>query len=235
MAERPVFMAALRGSAFVEVKIVDFKWVPGMSVTQKQKCVDSLHAAARKDGWGDVLEISSKSKFELGRSTSAFKLSFNHPRLRKKVCVESAFQGSKVFENSGPFPDLYAMYAAAAKKELRLRCSGELKAFDFFGQHWPLRPYTVFYDWLYLNSMNRNPQLTGELCSYSGFTDIEFNPKKSINCQAYAAALFVSLCTRGVLDEVMANRETFIKVMSQQPEWIVSTGFINKHPALRKT
>ena len=37
---------------------------------------------------------------------------------------------------------------------------------------------------------------------------------------------------KGVLDEVMDNRETFIEVMSKQPEWIVSTGFIREHPDL---
>lgn len=47
---------------------------------------------------------------------------------------------------------------------------------------------------------------------YNVFTDIEFNHKKSINCQARSAAIFVSLKRKGVLEEVINNPELFSKI-----------------------
>ena len=229
MAKRPVFIVSQSGPKFVNVKLVDFQWVPGMAKSQKQRCVESLHSALHELGVKQVIEISSKSLSSLGCSLSAFKLGFKHPKSKKFICVESAFQGSKVFEDGGPFPEFYDMYAAKVKKVIKERRFGKLTGFDFYGQKWPLRPYTLFYDWLYLNSMNRKPRLTGQICEYTCFTDIEFNPKKSINCQAYAAALFVSLFRRGVLDEVLSNRRVFAETMQKQPEWIVESGYIKEH------
>ena len=41
----------------------------------------------------------------------------------------------------------------------------------------------------------RNKELIQEIldCGYNAFTDIEYNPKKSINCQAQALAIGISL------------------------------------------
>ena len=44
------------------------------------------------------------------------------------------------------------------------------------------------------------------------FTDIEFNPNRQINCQAAAAALYISLCRTGKLEEVMSDRNLFVKL-----------------------
>jgi hypothetical protein len=60
----------------------------------------------------------------------------------------------------------------------------------------------VFYDWLYVNALKQNPQLHEEVMQYQAFTDIEFNPKKSIQAPAYSLALFVALNKRELLDEV---------------------------------
>ena len=48
--------------------------------------------------------------------------------------------------------------------------------------------------------------LAEKILDYNVFTDIEFNHKKSINCQARAAAIFVSLSKRGIMDEFINNR-----------------------------
>ena len=37
---------------------------------------------------------------------------------------------------------------------------------------------------------------------YQAFTDLTFNPKKSIHSAAYALAMFVALSKRGLLDTV---------------------------------
>ena len=46
---------------------------------------------------------------------------------------------------------------------------------------------------LYINALAENSQLTEEIMEFDAFTDIEFNPNKSLNCQARAAALFVAM------------------------------------------
>ena len=45
--------------------------------------------------------------------------------------------------------------------------------------------------------------LARQVVEYDAFTDIEFNPQKSVNCQARAVALFVSLCRRELLQRVL--------------------------------
>ena len=40
-----------------------------------------------------------------------------------------------------------------------------------------------------------------EIQNYNAFTDIEFNPEKSINCQARAAAIYVGIAKAGLLDK----------------------------------
>lgn len=51
---------------------------------------------------------------------------------------------------------------------------------------------------------------------FQGLTDIEFNPKKPINCQAYAAALFVSLSKRGILHNAIHSRDNFLACSANQ-------------------
>ena len=141
------------------------------------------------------LEISSKSKSERGQHLSAF---YMKVRLddREEIPLECAFQGSKVFERGGPFTDLYWKEPSDAKRDPRLKESGSLKGFKFQGFTWPLEPKTVFYDWLYISFLKRYRDWAPKLYAYGGFTDVEFNPHKSINCQARSCALFLSLIKR---------------------------------------
>lgn len=75
-------------------------------------------------------------------------------------------------------------------------------------------PRTAFYDWLYLSALNQNKNLALHLLNFDGFTDIEFNPAKSINCQARAAALFVSLVRRNMLDDVLSSKDGFLSKLA---------------------
>ena len=52
---------------------------------------------------------------------------------------------------------------------------------------------------------------------YDAFMDIEFNPAKSLNCQARAAAMYVSLKKVGLLGCV-DSIETFCAVVSRKPK-----------------
>ncbi|MEI8141006.1 MAG: hypothetical protein WCI03_14210 [bacterium] len=230
MATRPVFIVqTLTPPSFgVVVEFVDFLWSPGMARSQKQKCIDSLHVAIKKQHQCNPLEISSKSRTPLGVDLSAFNLSFRDPSGRT-VSVESAFQGSKVFRDAGPFHALYGAVARDAKGFFKDKMYGPLKAFNFYGKIWPTRPKTIFYDWIYLNFLFRNPPLASSILKYDAFTDIEFNPKRSINCQAFSAALFVALSRAGQLDAILKDRAFYIETMRSLPEWIDGTSFAQHH------
>lgn len=211
MANRPVFIANTKTVGYVEEKKIDFAWFPGLSKSQKQKSIESLHNAFIQE-YPDakVLEISSKSLQPIGVELSAFNLmlSFQNTTFN----VETAFQSSKAFESSGPFLDLLNKSAKEAKTDERLKNSGKLIQFVFYGQKWSLEPKTAFYDWLYLNAVSQNVELANQIMEYSAFTDIEFNPQKSINCQARSAALFVSLKRMGILETVLNTTAEFLKV-----------------------
>ena len=92
------------------------------------------------------------------------------------------------------------------KKDIRLQNSGRLQYFCFDKRNFELNPTTYFYDWLYINTLHLHSELTGQLIAYDSFTDIEFNPDKSINCQARSAAIYVSLYRNGLLDEALKKR-----------------------------
>ena len=211
MASRPVFIPHTEGPNLVTQKVVDFQWFPGFSLKQKHKSIESFHAAAEAQyDLAPLLEISSKSPEELGTHLSAFNLRLQLPGLPSATSVESAFQGSKVFECDGPFIDLYRKPASEAKKDARLRNSGDLRNFQLGDERWPLEPKTAFYDWLYLNALRLHVDQAEKLLHYVGFTDIEFNPKRSINCQAQSAALYVALYRRNLLPDALRSRDTFL-------------------------
>jgi len=162
-----------------------------------------------------VLEVSTKSEDDLGWRLSAFNLQVPVKGVGQ-VALEAAFQGSKVFAGGGPYNDIYRKDAWPAKKDPRLRQSDELIAFEFHGRRWPLTPLTVFYGLLYLNALQRVPEIYDLLKAYKGFSDIEFNPKKSINCQAGACALFVSLGYAGQLEPALRNPQAFLEMMRRK-------------------
>lgn len=215
MAERPIFRPMATGPHLVESVPTAFTWHAGLSVQQKQRSIRSLHESARKSlGVDAVLEISSKSESEIGVELSAFNLTVEGQGVA--ASVEVMFQGSKVFSRGGPFSDLYGMSPREAKRDQRLKESGYIVGFRFGGEDWPTKPETVFYDWLYISALLQNDDLASHVFEYDAFSDIEFNPKKSINCQARSAALYVSLVRRGCLEEAVSSPGEFIKVCSRE-------------------
>lgn len=215
MALRPVFTPSLTGTSLVWKHDVAFQWFAGMSVKQAQKSIDSLHHAAENQLKVDkVLEISSKSKDPLGVKLSAFNLMIRTKRYGQEFSVECAYQSAKVFEHGGPYKDIRGMTSREAKSDPRLKESGRLVAFELFGVRWPLQPTTSFYDWLYINALHLHHDLAEYVLQYSAFTDIAFNPERSLNCQAYSAALYVSLHERSMLTpEVLSRKESFLEAV----------------------
>lgn len=207
MATRPVFVPEAGGEFLVSEVPVDFKWNPGMAPSQKKKNIVALHEAARKKGLYQLLEISSKSEEEVGRRLSAFSLKLDVGD--SEAYLECAYQASKVFRDGGPYLDLLLTSPREAKKDPRLRSSGELVRFEFEGKRFPISPKNAFYDWLYIKALVPHLDWIRNRVSYKGFTDIEFNPKKSINCQARAFAELVALQERGEIDRVRKDFSYF--------------------------
>jgi hypothetical protein len=210
MAERPIFVPDPDSDDLVKEVFLQLVWSPGFALVQKEKNIDALHKAAEAAGYKNILEVSTKSEHKRGQHLSAFHLKVKTKALGE-VSLESAFQGSKVFEKGGPFVDLYEMEPKDAKKDLRLRESGKLIGFDFEGNEWPLEPKTAFYDWLYAGSLYPHRDWIRKLSFHDGFSDIEFNPFRSINCQARSIALFLSLMKRKELDDAVQSPAAFLK------------------------
>lgn len=183
MAERPAFFIH-QGKVVSEM--YSFDWFPGFAVSQKQKSIESLHNAILKtDVDGKPLEISTKSKEAIGIKLSAFNLRLNNHAL------ENIFQSAKVFANGGPYLDLLDVLPKEAKHDKRLHNSGNLRAFQYQNENFPLLPKTVFYDFIYIAAVKQSLETDeiNAISNYNYFTDIEFNPAKSINTQARAAAM----------------------------------------------
>jgi len=210
MAERPLFIPVPQGPELVRKVSVEFHWYPGMALSQKQKSIDSLHAAATGlTGISRLLEISTKSRAPLGVALSGFNLMLG-PGGKDAFSVECAFQGSKVFERGGPFEDLFAMPVRLARKDGRLTSSGELTGFRYLGTDWG--PATAFYDWLYIGALHRFRDEV-KLTDYEAFTDIEYTPARSTSCQAHSVALYVALQGRGQLEEALSSRAAFLEMI----------------------
>lgn len=212
MASRPVFVALGQSTHLVKEIPVEFSWNPGFAPIQKKKNISALHRAAQIKGLTPLLEVSTKSEERIGQRLSAFNL-----KIRTEfgeISIESAYQGSKVFRDGGPFSDIYRFDSRSAKQDERLKNSGPLIGFDYFGEKWPLIPKTAFYDWLYLTALEPHQEYLKRLFDYNGFTDIEFNPEKSINCQARTCALLVSLLRLDSLSVALRSQSDFIAMVA---------------------
>lgn len=210
MAVRPIFIPQLNSKLFDEVDI-EFKWIPGQAFSRKQLCVESLHKSVKEKGFNSILEISSKSLIKLGNNLSAFNLQIKVSE-EKTTSVESLYQSCKVFENGGPYKDIADLEPRRARKDDRLFNSGRLIGFRFNGANWGLETDSSFYDFLYLNALEQNKEISSKLIDFDGFTDIEFNPQKQISCQARTAAIYVSLLKQNLLKYRISSKEKFINL-----------------------
>lgn len=220
MASRSVFRSWKEHPYVARVQM-EFPRYPGQSKVQKQRSIHALHEAYTS-AFPDqrALEISSKSPVELGVQLSAFHLTHYVPALSQWLPVETLYQASKVRKLGGPYPRLLTLSARQAKQESKAyESDGAIIGYQLAGIAYPLKPYSLFYDYLYLNALLDHPELAEQLLSYDAFTDIEFNDKKSVNCQAHAAALYVSLARAGLLEEVQ-EFDRFQALMTSTPTFI---------------
>jgi len=222
MAQRPIFSIDETNKGLITEELVEFEYFTGFSRSQKEKSINSLHKAGSHKGINSILEVSTKSSSKVGVLLSAFNLSFLSSE-NKEIFLESVFQGSKIYENNdGPHTDLYNMSPSDVKKDTRIDRNKQIIGFQYNNILWGTEPKTAFYDWLYLNALKFNIENSGdntykEVLNYCSFTDIEFNHKKSINCQARSCALYVSLQQKNLLDKALANKESFLTILSRDP------------------
>lgn len=211
MANRPVF-CSINKKPFYEEKNIEFKFFPGFSLSQKQKTIDSLHEQyLLYNPNAKILEISSKGSNIIGNKLSAFNLQIAYNE--SFISVECAFQGGKVFENGGPYVDLLYKSSVEAKKDIRLKNSGKLTKFIFNNIEYPLEPKDLFYNWIYFNALYSDSELSKSVLKYDSFSDIEFNPQKSINCQAKSVAIFVGLVRGNLADSAIKSFDDFKKIV----------------------
>ena len=187
MTERPCFVVG--EDNLIREPLIKFNWVSGLAFSQRVKCAESLARAIKEELPNAAhLEISSKSRTELGKSLSAFNL------LLDGLSLESVYHSSKVYEDGTQFEFLKNETAKFSKRFMRENgySHGELVKFRLNKKDYPKTPRNAFYDWIYINSLIQS-KVSNEVLEYNAFTDIEFNHKKNINCQAQALALYVAI------------------------------------------
>ena len=187
----------------------EFKWNGGFAISQKRKNITALHDSIYNKYKEKSLEVSTKSEVELGNELSAFNLKLNG------IYLENIFQSSKKYENGGPYLDLLDVEPKDAKRDERHKSSGKLLSFVYDDEEWGLIPKTCFYDYIYFKAVLEKYGLELDLNDYDWFTDIEFNPKKSLNCQARAIVIY-KLIRKKIIDKEITLtdiclRENFVK------------------------
>lgn len=195
MAMRPAWTVE---NGKVIMKLFDFKWNSGFAISQKRKNINNLHNAITMKENGKVLEVSTKSEIPLGIELSAFNLKLNG------IHLENVFQSSKKYDNGGPYFDLLTVEPRQSKRDERHKISGNLVSFCYEAEEWNLFPKTAFYDYIYVKaaveSISQNK--LAKLFDYKWFTDIEFNPQKSTNCQARSVTILQYLLLNDMFDTI---------------------------------
>ena len=187
-----------------EEKIITFDYIKGMAFSQKQKNVLSFHASIQKQYPSlKILEISTKSNNSIGVSLSAFNLKLNG------FPVESIFQSGKVFADGTQYEFLKSYPPKEAKQYIATNNNSIIKCFRYESLEFPTEPKSMFYDYIYINALNQIPNISGRLREYDIFTDIEFNEKKQINCQARACAIYSYMLRTNYVDYYLSSLEKF--------------------------
>ena len=180
-------------------------WVESVEVSVNSRYVQRSEMTSYIKSWHEtanvspILECSSVSPDPIGKTLSAFNLTFDTPSGRT-ISVECAYQGSKVFTGGGPYHDLYGTDSRSAKKDRRCRESGQILGFKFFNRKFGLKPQNSFFNWLYLSALvRRHPSIIKHLGKeYEGFTDVFRAFGMDRACQAESVAMAVGLERAGV-------------------------------------
>lgn len=201
MASRPAWTIS---NNTVNSKDFEFVWSAGFAVCQKQKNIVALHQSVMDSFDATTLEVSTKGLVDIGVKLSAFSLKLDG------VFLENIYQSGKKYENGGPYLDLLEVSPKDSKKDERHKNSGKLIAYVYDNSNWLIEPKTAFYDYIYIKAVLQNFGENLDLSVFDWFTDIEFNPKKSVNCQARALTIFKLLQSNNKFDVLNSVDDWFI-------------------------
>ena len=215
MAEKMIFIS--NGITPYCEKIIEYTFVPGFAPSQRIKNVINLNDSINSKYPGlRTLEVSTKSDTELGKKLSAFNL-----KLDGKY-IESIFQSSKVFNDGIQYINLINEKPIDAKRFIQSLPKKEITKFKYNGIEYPIEPKSMFYDFIYICALRNIPEVSSALKQYDIFTDIEFNYKKSINCQARACAIYSYLLKINKVDEYLNNIELFKSLYTNKKTDIIT-------------
>lgn len=156
----------------------------------------------------NILEISTRSQNPFGKSMSPFNLQITL-KSGRRVKVECAYQGSKVFKDNEQYPDIYwgTPRDAALDKRVKGRAP---EGFNFFGKAYSPNPKHSFFNFLYIIALfQRKDDVYGKLSEFDGYTDMFYSPRKDVNCQARAAAQYVSMMRQGLINKDTSSAELY--------------------------
>lgn len=179
----------------------------------------------------NILEVSTRGDKNEGKALSAFNLCYTLKKSQQKVSVESAFQGSKVFTDGSTYPDLFHKNSYTAKMDKR-RWGKQIAFYLFYEQRFEVSPPTLFYNWLYLKTLQVNPQVWDTVKEYNAYTDTAADMNRSINCQARACAIAHSLFKLGLFEEALENLDNFKRIIYKHEEPVLNFEYDNQHSLL---
>ena len=205
MAKKMVFRIGNNDRAFEE-EIIEYMYYNGFAISQKQKSILSLHEAINvKYPNLKILDVSTKSLLMEGVDLSAFNLTLDG---RPLECV---FQSSKVFLGDIKNEFLINVEPREAKR-YNNEIGKPLIKFNYKGMDFPLVPRSLFYDYIYIQALVKSKKDFSYVKDFDIFTDIEFNEKKQINCQARACAIYSYLLRNNQVDYYISSIENFKKL-----------------------
>ena len=174
-----------------------------------------LHGEAKKIGLNKILEVSTKSEHDLGQRLSAFRLDVTLSGVTSRI--ECVYQASKVFEKGGPYSELTFVKPIEAKRFFKDKKLGHITHFSFENIEYENLPFHAFYDWLFLRALSDGDHiryLSSNLSKVDGFSDIEFNPARSINTQARSMAIIKTLIARDQVHDCANDFDYFRELLT---------------------
>ena len=126
--------------------------------------------------------------------------------------IECLYHSSKVFTDGTNFEFLKTYLPRDAKRYVRENSDKVLKCYKYKGREISLDTGTLFYDYIYICALLQHPEVSSSLIDYDLFTDIEFNEKKGLNCQARACAIYSYMLRTGTVDKYMESMESYMKI-----------------------
>ena len=160
----------------------------------------------------DILETSVVSAEDKGKWLSSFFLKLRLPD-GKLAPIESVFHGCKKYKEGGPYTDIMEMKPSEAKKDPRIKNSGDFLGFEFCNHKFPKTPRTAFYDWLVCCALfqSHNRGLLNEARKHSAFSDVMFFPEHSLNSPAASLARIVTLLNMELIGTKLISFDEFVK------------------------